>query len=97
MHAAIQLLTKDFPQGRHTTPPSESNLMYTGKKKEPHLYWIYFSREVWVILILDVLINDFNPAWSIYTVCDFSLPTTVIIKVAITNCVSGHLFAFVTF
>lgn len=68
--------------------------MYIGKKKGPHLYWIYFSREGWVILILHVLVSDFNPALGTYTVCDFSPPTLVIIKVAITNSFSAHLFTF---
>lgn len=44
------------------TLPSESNLVYIGKKNEPYSNQIYLSREGWVILILNVLVSDFNPA-----------------------------------
>lgn len=64
--SCLETHAKDFPLGRHTTPPSESNRMYIGKKSEPLLCWIYFSRGGWVILILHVLDSDFNPAWSAY-------------------------------
>lgn len=35
-------------------------------KKKSHSHWIYFSRRHGVILILTVLVSDFNPAQSTY-------------------------------